>query len=88
MLSAVVIDYIIKLMILAIKRMSTKLIINQIERTESAIFHSLYGAILAAVVYSFWLFSPLSYGIVGDFSKEDVSNNTMSSLRWLESWEF
>ncbi|CAK1549544.1 unnamed protein product [Leptosia nina] len=50
-----------------------------------AIYHSTLGVIIAVTVYSFYLFSPLAYGMTGA-SQDD--NSTMSSLRWLESWEF
>lgn len=36
--------------------------------------------------FSFYLFSPLTYGMDG--STSDTPTNQMNSLRWLESWEF
>uniref|UniRef100_A0A8D0H019 Protein O-mannosyl-transferase 2 n=1 Tax=Sphenodon punctatus TaxID=8508 RepID=A0A8D0H019_SPHPU len=36
--------------------------------------------------YSFYLFHPLSYGMVGPLASDP--NSRMTGLRWLESWEF
>ncbi|XP_076034374.1 protein O-mannosyl-transferase 2 [Oratosquilla oratoria] len=45
------------------------------------------SAILYAILlYSFYLFSPLAYGIHGGSSTD--SNSTVHGLKWLESWEF
>ncbi|XP_073812438.1 protein O-mannosyl-transferase 2 isoform X2 [Musca autumnalis] len=41
---------------------------------------------LCITVYSFILFSPLSYGMKGPLAT--YSNSTMYGLRWLSSWEF
>jgi dolichyl-phosphate-mannose-protein mannosyltransferase len=49
-------------------------------------FHVLYGGILSAIGYSFYLFSPLAYGAAGPLASE--MNSTMYGLKWLESWEF
>ncbi|XP_019407612.1 PREDICTED: protein O-mannosyl-transferase 2 [Crocodylus porosus] len=38
------------------------------------------------IVYSFYLFHPLSYGMVGPMASDP--NSPMAGLRWLESWEF
>lgn len=35
---------------------------------------------------SFYLYSPLAYGMSGPISTEQ--NSTMFGLRWLDSWEF
>lgn len=44
------------------------------------------GLLLLSVVYSFYLFHPLSYGMTGPLSHEPRS--TMAGLKWMESWEF
>ncbi|XP_015786471.1 protein O-mannosyl-transferase 2 [Tetranychus urticae] len=75
MLSAVVIDYLL--------RNIPKLIWPQLAET---IFHFGYGVIISSIVYSFYLFSPLSYGTKMESGAE--SNHTLTELRWLESWEF
>ena len=85
-------------------------------------FHLLYGILLSLLAYSFYLFSPLAYGIIrlptstiGGNSSTGLSNNqlasntsasgqsqsaemseymdysseqSMQSLRWMDSWEF
>uniref|UniRef100_A0A8D0GWL1 Protein O-mannosyl-transferase 2 n=1 Tax=Sphenodon punctatus TaxID=8508 RepID=A0A8D0GWL1_SPHPU len=47
-----------------------------------------YGmvALTLLIVYSFYLFHPLSYGMVGPLASDP--NSRMTGLRWLESWEF
>ncbi|XP_022241341.1 protein O-mannosyl-transferase 2-like [Limulus polyphemus] len=52
----------------------------------TSFYHWLLGTILAGLAYSFYLFSPLSYGMEGPPSSSP--NSTMYGLRWLESWEF
>ncbi|KAM6961295.1 protein O-mannosyl-transferase 2 [Aplochiton taeniatus] len=39
-----------------------------------------------SILYSFYLFHPLSYGMRGPLAHEPTS--TMAGLRWMESWEF
>ncbi|KAI4900392.1 hypothetical protein NFI96_017768, partial [Prochilodus magdalenae] len=41
---------------------------------------------LAGILYSFYLFHPLSYGMSGPLAHDPTSS--MAGLRWLESWEF
>lgn len=41
---------------------------------------------LLILFFSFYLYSPLAYGILGPASTEQ--NSTMFGLRWLDSWEF
>ncbi|KAL1790242.1 O-mannosyl-transferase 2 isoform X1 [Sigmodon hispidus] len=43
-------------------------------------------SLLLATAYSFYLFHPLAYGMVGPLAQEPES--PMAGLRWLESWEF
>ncbi|CAG9834515.1 unnamed protein product [Diabrotica balteata] len=50
------------------------------------IYQILLGVILSTATYSFYLFAPLAYGMVGPSSNEP--NSTMAGLRWMESWEF
>ncbi|XP_026864714.2 protein O-mannosyl-transferase 2 [Electrophorus electricus] len=42
--------------------------------------------LLFGVLYSFYLFHPLSYGMSGPLAHDPTSS--MSGLRWLDSWEF
>uniref|UniRef100_A0A8B9DE70 Protein O-mannosyl-transferase 2 n=1 Tax=Anser cygnoides TaxID=8845 RepID=A0A8B9DE70_ANSCY len=47
------------------------------------------GGILALVLlimYSFYLFHPLSYGMIGPMASDPSS--PMAGLRWMDSWEF
>ncbi|XP_071042125.1 protein O-mannosyl-transferase 2 isoform X3 [Parasteatoda tepidariorum] len=73
MLSAVVINYILKVSPVLLP-----------ENIANIAYHLLLGFVLASVVYSFILFSPLAYGIDGSAE----SNGTTSKIKWLESWEF
>ncbi|KAG8562030.1 hypothetical protein GDO81_015569 [Engystomops pustulosus] len=44
-------------------------------------------SMLAAILlYSFYLFHPLAYGMVGSLA--DESDSPMAGLRWMDSWEF
>ncbi|XP_077123622.1 protein O-mannosyl-transferase 2 isoform X5 [Ranitomeya variabilis] len=38
------------------------------------------------LLYSFYLFHPLAYGMVGSLS--DAANSPMAGLRWMDSWDF
>ncbi|XP_061722029.1 protein O-mannosyl-transferase 2 [Cydia pomonella] len=51
-----------------------------------AIYQGVIGLVLSTTVYSFYLFSPLAYGMNGPLAHEP--NSTMAGLKWLESWEF
>lgn len=73
MLSAVILDYLLQVF------QATRLFSN-----TTVLYHIFMGSLLAGVIYSFVLFSPLSYGMEGT----SPENNTMASLKWLESWEF
>uniref|UniRef100_A0A1B6CJ65 Protein O-mannosyl-transferase 2 n=2 Tax=Clastoptera arizonana TaxID=38151 RepID=A0A1B6CJ65_9HEMI len=56
------------------------------ETLKNAVFHFFSGVIFAVILYSFYLFSPLSYGMSGPNSNEPSS--IMYGLKWLDSWEF
>ncbi|XP_013867916.1 protein O-mannosyl-transferase 2 [Austrofundulus limnaeus] len=42
--------------------------------------------LLISVLYSFYLFHPLSYGMTGPLAHE--AGSTMFGLKWMDSWEF
>ncbi|XP_063049418.1 protein O-mannosyl-transferase 2 [Engraulis encrasicolus] len=44
------------------------------------------GLVAAVILYSFYLFHPLSYGMQGPLAHQEGS--PMHNLRWMESWEF
>ncbi|XP_034938393.1 protein O-mannosyl-transferase 2 [Chelonus insularis] len=50
------------------------------------LYHVILGTVMSVTIYSFYLFSPLAYGMDGPTSENPESS--MHSLRWLESWEF
>ncbi|CAB3246356.1 unnamed protein product [Arctia plantaginis] len=50
------------------------------------VYHSILGLIISTTIYSFYLFSPLAYGMSGPLGHE--ANSTMYGLKWMESWEF
>lgn len=56
------------------------------ERIASSIYHWFIGILFSSLVYSFYLFSPLAYGMTGVSSNDP--NSSMYGLKWLESWEF
>uniref|UniRef100_A0A8C9FE83 Protein O-mannosyl-transferase 2 n=1 Tax=Pavo cristatus TaxID=9049 RepID=A0A8C9FE83_PAVCR len=43
-------------------------------------------ALILLIVYSFYLFHPLSYGMIGPMASDPSS--PMAGLRWMDSWEF
>ncbi|KAM4690845.1 protein O-mannosyl-transferase 2 [Rhinophrynus dorsalis] len=52
--------------------------------------HSVYlagiGSLLLVLLYSFYLFHPLAYGMVGPLA--DDLGSPMYGLRWMDSWDF
>ncbi|XP_046419924.1 protein O-mannosyl-transferase 2 isoform X4 [Neodiprion fabricii] len=50
------------------------------------IYHSTVGLVLSGTVYSFYLFSPLAYGMDGPSASHPES--PLYPLRWMDSWEF
>ncbi|XP_030754503.1 protein O-mannosyl-transferase 2 isoform X2 [Sitophilus oryzae] len=56
------------------------------EQNAKTVYHILFGLVLSVIVYSFYLFAPLAYGMSGPSSNEP--NSTMRGLKWLETWEF
>ncbi|XP_075982905.1 protein O-mannosyl-transferase 2 [Anticarsia gemmatalis] len=50
------------------------------------VYHCIIGLVMSTTVYSFYLFSPLAYGMSGPLSHEP--NSTMAGLKWMETWEF
>ncbi|XP_015273849.1 PREDICTED: protein O-mannosyl-transferase 2 [Gekko japonicus] len=42
--------------------------------------------LILLTMYSFYLFHPLSYGMIGPLASDP--NSPMAGLRWLETWEF
>lgn len=56
---------------------------NRIGRT---IYHIVAAIFISTVVYSFYLFSPLAYGMEGPSAVD--SKSSMHSLRWMDTWEF
>ncbi|XP_066596933.1 protein O-mannosyl-transferase 2 isoform X3 [Prorops nasuta] len=55
-------------------------------RIGNTIYHMIIGTVISVTVYSFYLFSPLSYGMNGPLALDPTS--PLHSLRWMDSWEF
>ncbi|XP_054011086.1 protein O-mannosyl-transferase 2 isoform X1 [Hylaeus anthracinus] len=55
-------------------------------RIGYVIYHTILTVIISSTVYSFYLFSPLAYGMVGPSAQDPESS--LHSLRWLDTWEF
>lgn len=53
---------------------------------RNSAYHLLVGGIVSSLIYSFYLFAPLTYGMSNGPSTE--ANSTMYGMRWLETWEF
>ncbi|XP_056624761.1 protein O-mannosyl-transferase 2 [Triplophysa dalaica] len=45
-----------------------------------------HSILILGLIYSFYLFHPLSYGMSGPLSDDPASS--MAGLKWLDSWEF
>ncbi|KAL1501793.1 hypothetical protein ABEB36_007053 [Hypothenemus hampei] len=56
------------------------------ESYSKTLYHLMVGIILSTLVYSFYLFSPLAYGMSGPSANE--SNSSMRNLKWMDTWEF
>lgn len=50
------------------------------------VYHTMQALILSSIIYSFYLFAPLAYGMSGPSAVEP--NSTMYGLKWMDSWEF
>ncbi|XP_026683156.1 protein O-mannosyl-transferase 2 [Diaphorina citri] len=50
------------------------------------LYHTLVVTLLSSVLASFYLFSPLTYGMTEASSSEP--NSTLHMLKWLDTWEF
>ncbi|XP_043793146.1 protein O-mannosyl-transferase 2 isoform X3 [Apis laboriosa] len=50
------------------------------------IYHTIMAIVISSIIYSFYLFSPLAYGMIGPSSLDPES--PMHSLRWMDTWEF
>ncbi|CAK9822719.1 Protein O-mannosyl-transferase 2 [Anthophora retusa] len=55
-------------------------------RIGQVMYHTIVGIVISSTIYSFYLFSPLAYGMVGPSSLDPES--PMYSLRWMDTWEF
>lgn len=55
-------------------------------KLANTIYHTIVALIISSISYSFYLFSPLAYGMSGPTANEP--NSTMHGLKWLDSWEF
>ena len=75
MLSAVLLDY--------MTRAVSRLVPGPVSTT---IPHTILVVTLASCWYSFYIFSPLAYGMTGEYARE--SNSSMHHLHWMETWEF
>ncbi|XP_078263368.1 protein O-mannosyl-transferase 2 isoform X1 [Rhinoraja longicauda] len=57
--------------------------------SHQAAYRAYTGGVMCLIiicVYSFYLFHPLSYGMIGPHAQDPLS--PMAGLRWMESWEF
>ena len=75
MLTAVLIDY--------LTRTIARTLPNIISSTLS---QTLLGLTLSSCWYSFYIFSPLAYGMTGQYARE--ANSSIHHLHWMETWEF
>lgn len=53
---------------------------------NATLYHTLIVSLLSSVIVSFYLFSPLTYGMTEAAGNE--LNSTLHKLKWLDTWEF
>ncbi|XP_063804311.1 protein O-mannosyl-transferase 2 isoform X2 [Pseudophryne corroboree] len=53
---------------------------------HQAVFVAGITVLVLTLLYSFYLFHPLAYGMVGPLA--DDSDSPMAGLRWMDSWDF
>jgi len=75
MLTGVVLDYLLQV--------SCRFVSSQV---APVFLHSMVGLVVGGTAYSFYIFSPLTYGMVGEYARE--ANSSMHNLHWLQSWDF
>jgi len=75
MISGVLIDY----MLVTIPSMLPKVL-------GKSAYQTFLGLFLAGLLYSFYLFAPLTYGM--SLAPATETNSTMHGMRWLPTWEF
>ena len=75
MLSAVLLDYMTR----SLARMLPASV-------SSSLVHTVMAVTLSVCWYSFYIFSPLAYGMHGEYARE--SNSSIHHLHWLNTWEF
>ncbi|XP_010166150.1 protein O-mannosyl-transferase 2-like, partial [Antrostomus carolinensis] len=54
--------------------------------TARRVYGGGFLALVLLIMYSFYLFHPLSYGMIGPMASDPSS--PMAGLRWMDSWEF
>uniref|UniRef100_A0A8D2PJW7 Protein O-mannosyl-transferase 2 n=1 Tax=Zosterops lateralis melanops TaxID=1220523 RepID=A0A8D2PJW7_ZOSLA len=54
--------------------------------TARKVYGGGFLALILLILYSFYLFHPLSYGMIGPMASNPSS--PMAGLRWMDSWEF
>ncbi|OWF56429.1 Protein O-mannosyl-transferase 2 [Mizuhopecten yessoensis] len=74
MMTGVTLDYLITLICVSVP-----------DNLTITVFHTCFGLILSSIVYSFYLFHPMVYGMFGPMANEEGSQ--MHGLRWLSSWD-
>ncbi|XP_077300535.1 protein O-mannosyl-transferase 2 [Arctopsyche grandis] len=56
------------------------------DELRKTLYQFVLGVITSTIIYSFYIFAPLAYGMDGPMGSE--TNSTMHTLKWLDSWEF
>ncbi|GAB6025087.1 hypothetical protein CHUAL_010521 [Chamberlinius hualienensis] len=78
MLSGIVLDFLLK----CLQNCS---LFEKYPTFQPTLYHTVFASCLSMLIYSFYVYTPLSYGMHGPLSHEP--NSTLSSLRLLDSWE-
>lgn len=56
------------------------------EQMSKVLYHIGSCLVFSTIVYSFYMFAPLAYGMSGPSANEP--NSTMRGLKWIDTWEF
>jgi len=66
---------------------ASRLVSGNLKRT---VYHTLMGLCMAAVLYCFYEFAPLAYGMSNSKHEANsrLTNSSLHHLHWFESWEF
>lgn len=80
MLSALIIDYLLRVVPILLVHLVSRSQVDAVRRQSARLlYHTIFGVLLASLAYSFYLFSPLAYGIVRMPTTVDTLNGSTAN---------